>query len=83
MIERVVRIASSFAEADRMDREDLAALTLEERISGVERLRREWFGEGRAQPRLERVLAVADLPSRAVRAGGGSRSAAKKRRKRA
>ena len=44
-----------------MDREDVAKVSFEERISGVERLMRVWFGEDRAQSRLERVLASADL----------------------
>ena len=45
VIERVFRVARSFREAEEMDRRDLAALSFEERISGVERLRRERFGE--------------------------------------
>src|SRR5690242_19474453 len=44
-IQRTIRIAASFDEAARLDREDVAALSFEERISGVERLRRAWFGE--------------------------------------
>jgi hypothetical protein len=65
VIERIVRVAKSFDEAREMDREDVAALSFEERISGVERLRREWFGEDRAESRLDRVLVSADRPSRA------------------
>jgi hypothetical protein len=61
MIERVIRIANTFAEAEAFDRADIAALSMEARISGVERLRRSWFGEDRAQSRLERVLVCADL----------------------
>jgi hypothetical protein len=56
VIERVVRVAASFREAEKMDREDLAVMTFEERISAVERLRRERFGEDRAESRLDRVL---------------------------
>jgi hypothetical protein len=63
VIERVVRIAGSFREAERMDRDDLAAMSFEERISAVERLRRERFGEDRAESRLERVLVSADRPT--------------------
>ncbi len=37
MIERRLRCASSFEEAEAMDREDVAKLSFEERISGVER----------------------------------------------
>jgi len=37
-------------------------MTFEERISGVERLRRIWFGEDRAESRLDRVLECADSP---------------------
>jgi hypothetical protein len=62
VIERIVRVASSFEEADELDRQDVAAMSFEERISGVERLRRVWFGEDRAESRLERVLECADLP---------------------
>jgi hypothetical protein len=56
VIERVIRVASSFEEAEELDRQDVAAMSFEERISGVERLRRVWFGEDRAQSTLERVL---------------------------
>jgi hypothetical protein len=66
VIERIVRVASSFEEADALDRQDVAAMSFEERISGVERLRRVWFGEGRAQSLLTRVLERADLPARSV-----------------
>jgi hypothetical protein len=66
VIERVVRVASSFREAERMDRADLAAMSLEERISAVERLRKERFGEDRAESRLDRVLVSADRPTREV-----------------
>ena len=38
VIERMIRVASSFREAERMDRADIAAMSLEERISVVERL---------------------------------------------
>jgi hypothetical protein len=33
VIERVMRVANSFREAERMDRADLAAMSFEERIS--------------------------------------------------
>jgi len=48
MIERVLRVASSFREAAELDRRDVAAMSFEDRISGVERLRRVWFGEAHA-----------------------------------
>jgi hypothetical protein len=67
MIERIVRVASSFDEARSMDEDDIARLSFEERISAVERLRRIWFGEDRAESRLERVLEVIDLAPRPVR----------------
>jgi hypothetical protein len=73
VIKRILRVAKSFAEAREMDRDDVAAMSFEERISGVERLRREWFGEDRAESRLDRVLVVADLASREVRPGGRTR----------
>ncbi|MCC6556275.1 MAG: hypothetical protein IT372_25220 [Polyangiaceae bacterium] len=80
VIERIIRTAQSFEEADEIDRQDVAAMSFEERISGVERLRRIWFGEDRAESRLDRVLECADLPSRPAppdrRArGGGPRRA--------
>jgi hypothetical protein len=56
MTERVLRTANGFAEADELDRQDVARMTFEERISEVERLRRIWFGEDRAESRLDRVL---------------------------
>ena len=73
VIARIVRVAESFEEAARLDHDDVAALSFEQRISGVERLRREWFGENRAESRLDRVLVSADRPSRAVPVDRGSR----------
>jgi hypothetical protein len=64
VIERIIRTANSFEEAAELDRDDVAAMSLEERISGVERLRRIWLLENRAESRLDRVLERADLPSR-------------------
>jgi hypothetical protein len=49
MIERILRTATGFAEAAEIDRQDIAAMTFEERISEVERLRRIWFGEDRPE----------------------------------
>ncbi len=71
-MERAFRVAKSFREAAEIDRRDVAALSLEERISLVEAIRRKHFGERGAESRLERVLVCADLPSRALRAGQGS-----------
>ena len=62
MIQRVLRTATGFAEAAQLDRQDIAAMTFEERISEVERLRRIWFGEDPAESRLDRVLVSADRP---------------------
>jgi hypothetical protein len=76
VIERVVRVANSFREAERMDRDDLATMSLEERISMVERLRRDRFGEGRAESGLDRVLVSADRPTSEVRARGGGHAVA-------
>jgi hypothetical protein len=64
VIERVFRVASGFHEAEAIDRRDIAALSFEERISVVERLRRQHFGEDGSRPRLERVLECDDLASR-------------------
>jgi pimeloyl-ACP methyl ester carboxylesterase len=61
VIERILRTASSFRELEEYDRRDLARLSLEERISAVEKLRRIWFGEDPAKSRLERVLVASDL----------------------
>jgi hypothetical protein len=73
VIERMIRVANSFREAERMDRVDIAAMSLEERISAVERLRRERFGEDRAESRLDRVLVSADRPTSQARARGRTR----------
>jgi hypothetical protein len=73
MIERIIRVADSFEEAAELDRQDVASMSFEERISGVERLRRSWFGEDRAESRLERVLVCADPPPRAVSVDRGPR----------
>ncbi|MEI7893789.1 MAG: hypothetical protein WCI05_11895 [Myxococcales bacterium] len=72
VFEKVLRVASTFSEVEAMDREDLARLTFEERISAVETLRRVWFGEDRPESRLERVLVVADLHERPLRARRGT-----------
>jgi hypothetical protein len=66
VIERIIRMASSFEEAAEIDRQDVESMSIEERISGVERLRRVWFIEDRAESRLSRVLVSADLPTRPV-----------------
>ncbi len=68
-MERIIRVASSFEEAEAADREDLARLSFEERISEVAELRRIWFGESQVRSRLVRVLESADLASRPLRAG--------------
>src|SRR5258708_21506439 len=73
VIERVIRVAGNFRGAERMDRADLAAMSFEERISAVERVRRERFGEDRAESRLDRVLVSADRPTSEVRARGRTR----------
>jgi hypothetical protein len=67
MMKRILRIAGGFEEAAEIDRRDVAAMSFEERISGVERLRRVWVGEDRAESRLDRVLVCADRPTSAVR----------------
>ena len=56
-----MRTAGSFREVEEFDRQDMARLSLEERVSAVEQLRRISFGEDRAQSRLDRVLVVTDL----------------------
>jgi hypothetical protein len=73
VIERVVRIANDFREAERIDRADLASMSFEERISAVERMRRERFGEDRPESRVDRVLVSADRPTSQVRSGGRAR----------
>ena len=60
VIERVLRVANSFAEAEVFDRQDLARMTVEERIASVERLRRIWFGDALLQSRMDRVLGLAE-----------------------
>ena len=71
----ILSVVDAFAEkllanSDRWaDRDDLARLTFEERVSAVAELRRKWFGEDRIRSRLVRVLASADLAPRSVRRG--------------
>src|ERR1017187_4924454 len=50
VIERILRAAHSFEEVEEFDRQDMARLSLEERVSAVEQLRRTWFGEASARP---------------------------------
>ena len=73
MMKRILRIAGGFEEAAEIDRRDVAAMSFEERISGVERLRRVWVGEDRAESRLERVLVCVDRPASSLRDGRRSR----------
>lgn len=54
-MDRTLRSADSHEEAAELDQTDLSRLTFEERINAVDQLRKVWFGEDRAQPRLERV----------------------------
>ena len=56
MLERVLRVAHGWREAEELDRDDLGRLSVEERISAVAELRRAWFGEDRLRSRLVRVL---------------------------
>ena len=56
-IERILRV-SSLQDADDADREDLALMTLEERMSRVEAIRRRWLDEASTERGLERVLPV-------------------------
>ncbi len=73
VIERILRVAHSFEEVEEFDRQDMARLSLEERVSAVEQLRRIWFGEAKAQSRLDRILVATNLEARSLRAGGGPR----------
>src|ERR1700722_11137061 len=73
MIERILRVARSFEEAATMDREDNARLSLEERVSAVDRLRRIWFGEDPAECGLVRVLVALDRRRSAVPPRGRTR----------
>ena len=43
-----MRLAENFQEVEELDRQDMSRLTLEERVSAVEQLRRTWFGEAPA-----------------------------------
>ena len=77
-MERILRSVRGHQEAEACDRADLELMTFEERINAVEQLRKVWFGENRAQRRLERLLTVTTLASRKVSArrrsrGSGSR----------
>jgi hypothetical protein len=64
VVERILRAAHSFEEVEEFDRQDMARLSLEERVSAVEQLRRTWFGEARAQSRLDRILVATNLEAR-------------------
>ncbi len=65
-MERIIRFARTHEEAELCDREDLERLTFEERINAVEQLRKVWFGEDRALPRLDRALTSATPAARKI-----------------
>jgi endonuclease/exonuclease/phosphatase family metal-dependent hydrolase len=67
VIERILRAAQSFEEVEKLDRQDMARLSLEERVSAVEQMRRTWFGEAPTQSRLDRILVATDLEARSLR----------------
>jgi hypothetical protein len=63
-MDRILRTVRSHREAEVCDRDDLQRLSIEERISAVEQLRRVWFGEAQAESRVERVLSTTSLEAR-------------------
>lgn len=71
-----VRIATSFEEADDLDRDDIGALSFEERISGVERLRRAEFLSALIAHRVRFVLVGGHAVGRPHRAEPCQRQAA-------
>ena len=81
VVERILRAAHSFEEVEEFDRQDMARLSLEERVSAVEQLRRTWFGEAPTQSRLDRILVATNLEARSLRAGGGPRGGGPRRTK--
>ena len=78
-MERILRSALGHKAAEAFDRADLERLSFEERINAVEQLRKVWFGENRAQPRLERLLTVTTLASRKVSARRRARRSGSRR----
>jgi hypothetical protein len=68
-VNRMIRTANTFSEAEAFDQEDVELLTFSERLAALADLRRVWFGEDRVRSRLVRVLTTTDLASRKVRAG--------------
>lgn len=77
-VERVVRTVP-LEKNDALDREDIARTTAEERLSAVERLRQEWFGDFAPERRLERVLACTDLRGNPVPLDRGPRNRSARR----
>jgi hypothetical protein len=73
-IEKLLR-RTTLAEIDRYDRDDLARLSVEERLASVERLREEVFGRADLHARLERVLVGTDLATHALSSDRGTRRA--------
>jgi hypothetical protein len=69
MIERLIRVAD-LHDDDAADVEDLVGMTVEERISRVEAIRRMHIHEDPTHGRLDRVLAVAHLAPRSRRRSG-------------
>jgi hypothetical protein len=50
VIERILRATHSFEGVEEFDRQDMARLSLDERVSAVEQLRRTWPYLGKRRP---------------------------------
>ncbi|GAB4361338.1 MAG: hypothetical protein OHK0021_05450 [Bryobacter sp.] len=57
-----LEVVHSFAEAERCDREEMWALTPDERMAILEDLRRRWYGQFRSEPAFPGVLEVSARP---------------------
>jgi hypothetical protein len=73
MILRVIRIAHSFEEADRIDRDDIEAMSMADRIRAAIELITETYGQASA-PRLARILRRAPNREGALRRRGSALS---------
>jgi hypothetical protein len=65
-MERIIRVASSFVEADRLDLEDIARLTPGERMLAAIQMMTGAYGDA-SPPRLARILRSASRSTGRIR----------------
>ena len=58
MADQKLEVLRSFREAEQRDREEMWALSRDERMALIEELRRSWYGDTEVEPAFPGVLEV-------------------------